>query len=224
MNKKEYAQYLGNLIDDHEIDVENDDLSDQFYAYFQCFMPNGKDIEKIFSPLNKGDLLLERIRPIYKITEAQTLKQLDAGVIPGYFCPTPSQNKENLLDYAQEYIDDLKIFAQFIKDQTLTTLLNQVKSIIVVNQKQQLETEDTLNLHLYETISMWGLDNSDESGLIEILSEAYYSISCDYSLSYYLQYPVLKNKPTIDFLKAYYKIWKLGYHSKFSSKELLLYS
>ena len=53
MNQKEYAKYLGDLIGE-EVDVETDCLDDQFFAYFQCFMPFGKDAEKIFEPITNG--------------------------------------------------------------------------------------------------------------------------------------------------------------------------
>jgi len=221
MDKQAYAGYLGKLIEDYEIDFDCD-LSDQFYSYFQCFMPSGEKVEKVFEPLSNKEKLLERLLPIYKATEAKTLKQYAEGVSPGYFCPDITSNEIDITAYAKQHVEYLKAFASFSKDNELLEMLNEVKIVEVLENTPGIE-DDTLNAHLYDAISDWGIGNINDEEPISLLSEAYYSINCDYYLSYYFQYPAFKNKPDIDFLKPYFKIWESGYYCKFDGEKLLLY-
>ncbi|TDG36657.1 sodium:solute symporter [Pedobacter changchengzhani] len=67
------------------------------------------------------------------------------------------------------------------------------------------------------------MENENEEKLNSVLSEAYYSINCDYYLSYYLQYPSFVDKPEQDFLKSYFEIWKNGHYCKFDKSRLIIY-
>ncbi len=221
MNKIQYAKYLGN-IQNLEIDVANESLADEFYAYFQCFMPNGNNLDKVFEPLENGKQLLDRLLPIYEITKDNTEQQLNEGLSSGYFCPISIPNHDLLEDLGKEYLEDLKLFAQFYNDNELLQLLNSVKEVVVLDNEPELEN-DYLNSFLYDTISEWGLENENDNDLISVLSEGYYSINCDYYLSYYFQYPHFKDKPTNDFLKSYFEIWKNGYYCKFDENKLIVY-
>lgn len=217
MNKNEYAEYLGTLIAE-DIDSENE----EFYAYFQCFMPCGDGVEKVFKPLEKGEALLDRIMPIYQVTEEKTIQQFESNLVPGYFCPNPVANHLVLKDLGEKHVESLKIYAEFYKDNELYDLLNNITEISILDSEAESKN-DEINAFLYDSISEWGIDNEDNESLISVLSEAYYSINCDYYLSYYLQYPVFKNKPKTDFLKSYFDIWKSGYSCKFDEKRLMIY-
>ena len=223
MTKKEYAEYLSKLIPEIEVDLESSDLSKEFYAYFQCFMPEGKNVEKIFEPLENGKSLLERILPIYKTTKDKSLQQFKDGSSPGYFCPNPIQNNEYLKELGKRHIENLKSFSTFFKESELEKMLNNVTEVIVSNEKIELKDE-YLNSYLYDCISDWGIENEEEDKLFGILNEAYYSINCDYYLSYYLQYPSFTNKPIQDFLKSYFEIWKAGYYCKLEKEKLIIYA
>ncbi|UIR56788.1 hypothetical protein LZQ00_02980 [Sphingobacterium sp. SRCM116780] len=222
MDKKQYAEHLAQLVPGIEIDIEKRDLSDEFYAYFQCFMPDGKDIEKVFVSLEKGQELLERIIPIYEATQQKTLQQFKEGISPGYFCPDSTGNKELLEHLGKAHIESIKIFSQFLEDKELEQMLENVHEIVIYEEERELKN-DYLNSYLYDTISDWSIENEDGDGLISILNEAYYSINCDYYLSYYLRFPTFKNKPEHDFLKSYFEIWKAGYYCKFDKTKLIIY-
>lgn len=221
MNQQEYAKYLGELIEDFEINVEND-LAEQFYGYFQRFMPYGENVKKVFEPLQYKNELLERLLPIYQITASKTLKQYEEDVSPGYFCPESTDDYEKILVYGKQYIEYLKEFASFSEDEELLELLNNINNIQFFDEKPDIE-DDYLNSHLYDCISDWGIDNIEEDELIYLLREAYYSINCDYYLSYYLQYPLLKNKPSTDFLMPYFKIWESGHYCMFDGNILKIF-
>ncbi|PAM93318.1 hypothetical protein B4N84_18720 [Flavobacterium sp. IR1] len=67
------------------------------------------------------------------------------------------------------------------------------------------------------------MENSDESELIAVLDEAYYSISCDYFIAAYFQYPRYKNKPEIDFLEPYFRLWKQGRRFVLNDNKLIFF-
>ena len=62
-----------------------------------------------------------------------------------------------------------------------------------------------------EVFSEWQTSNTDYNSPEQVLFEAYYSVSCDYYLSAYLQYPLYRTKPDSDFLRPYFDLWKQGY-------------
>lgn len=76
MDKKQYAIYLASLIEDIDVDIENENLSEEFFAFFQCFMPDGVNAAKIFEPLENGQDLFARILPIYQATKQKTVQTL----------------------------------------------------------------------------------------------------------------------------------------------------
>ena len=53
---------------------------------------------------------------------------------------------------------------------------------------------------------------------IGLLSEALYHISCDYDLSYYLQWPMLDTQRENPF-RGYFDLWKLGLHIHFPARD-----
>ena len=221
MNKQKYADYLSKLIEDFDIDPDCN-LEEQFFAYFQCFMPYGNNVEKIFEPLPCKTDLYERLIPIYKATESKTLMQYKEGCSPGYFCPPAAENIKEITEYANQHITYLKEFASFLNDNELLEMLNNVTEVKVSDNEIEAEDDD-LNAYLYDAIIDWGIKNIDDSTLISTLSEAYYSINCDYYLAYYFQYPTFREKPETDFLKPYFKIWESGYHCKFDGNRLIIY-
>jgi len=221
MNKHEYAKYLGSLIEGFEINEERD-LSEQFYAFFQCFMPFGENVEKVFEPLYHKDDLLERLLPIYQATASKTLKQYQEGVSPGYFCPEPTKERESVILYGEQHIAYLKEFAAFLEDDELLEMLNKVTAVEFFDEEPEIE-DDNLNFYLNDAVSDWGKENSGEEEPVSVLVEAYYSIGCDNFLAYYFQYPAFNNKPSIDFLKPYFKIWKSGCCCKFDSEKLKVF-
>lgn len=220
MKKKEYAKYLSEIIG-KEIEIDAIDLPCQFYGYFQSFMPNGIGLSKVFEPIENGALYFERLIEIYKAT-AQKFDELSAkGLSPGYFCPIPQKNQKSLILNGQQYISNLKSFAEIINNKEFIKTLARIKSVEIINSSERNNTNDT-TIIIYEAISDWFIDNTDFDSTVEILSEAFYSISCDYNLSYYLQYPRYENKLQIDLFKPYFEIWKSGFHCWFDEEKLII--
>lgn len=78
------------------------------------------------------------------------------------------------------------------------------------NSKTKEVPEDVLKGHGEQLIK----------GLKELLDEAYYSIACDYWISYYLQWHRygLKGDP----LAPYFELYRLGYSAIFSEQKLYI--
>lgn len=221
MTQKEYALYLGQLIG-IEIDVESDFLEEEFFGYFQAFMPYGENLEKVFEPIEQGEELYQRIKPIFKATENHFLAAQKENYTPAYFTPPKNGSTEELDTLAKELLAGLIKFGKFIKVKRLQKLLNKVTEI-EISQNEEQNFDDELHTELYETLSIWLIESSDYDSLSALLQEAYYSIGNDYFLSAYLQYPILIEKPKNDFLKPYFEIWLRGYQFVFNGNKLILF-
>ena len=68
--------------------------------------------------------------PIYAVTAQQTREAFDQGVAPGYFCPPqdPKFGGGALKSLALAHVRNLKIFAEFLGDDELLKMLNEIKS------------------------------------------------------------------------------------------------
>lgn len=53
---------------------------------------------------------------------------------------------------------------------------------------------------------------------IGLMSEALYHISCDYDLSYYLQWPMYNTKQENPF-QGYFDLWKMGLNIHFPARD-----
>lgn len=219
MNKKEYAKYLGELIDE-EINLEAD-LEDQFYAYFQCFMPDGEGLEKVFEPIENGEAYYKRLIQIYEVTEEKTKQLAKQGVAPGYFCPSPVQNEKLLIDYGKEYILNMQKFAKLTEDEEFIQTMQNIKDV-EINKSSEKNDENETNYMVSDCITGWYLDNTDYDLILEVLSEAYYSVECCYFLSYYFQHPRFEDKIKFDLFKPYFQIWKMGYDCWFDEGRLII--
>lgn len=221
MTQKEYALYLGQLVG-IEIDVESDFLEEQFFGYFQAFMPYGENLEKVFEPIEQGEELYQRIKPIFKATENHFLEAQKENCTPAYFIPPKNGSTEELYELAKALLAGFIKFGKFIKVKRLQKLLDQVTEV-EISQNEEQNFDDELHTELCETLSIWQIESTDYDSLSALLQEAYYSIGNDYFLSAYLQYPTLIEKPKSDFLKPYFEIWLRGYQFVFNGNKLILF-
>ena len=70
----------------------------------------------------------------------------------------------------------------------------------------------------------WVIDSPKLDAKIWVLSEAYYSIDCDYLLSAYLQYPNYAQRPQEDFLKPYFEPYLTGRQIAFERSEVVVFT
>lgn len=143
----EYARRIDEAAGlDLNLNCKEIDLQDKFYGLFQCFMPDGVGVEAVFAPLQNGTELQARIMPIYAVTAQQTREAFGRGVAPGYFCPPqdPKFDDEGLKSLVLAHFRNLKIFAEFIGDDKLLKMLDEIKSARVQENFDFGKHEDEL--------------------------------------------------------------------------------
>ncbi len=227
MTNFEYARRIDEAAGlDLDLDCKEIDLQDKLYGLFQCFIPEGAGVEAVFAPLQNGAELQARIMPIYAVTAQQTREAFGRGMAPGYFCP-PQDTKfdeEALKSLALAYVRNLKIFAEFLGDDELLKMLNEIKSARVQESFNLAHHEDGLACAVYEAITEWMIDAPKLDTKLWVLGEAYYSINCDYLLSAYLQYPNYAQRPQEDFLKPYFELYLAGRQIAFERGEVVVFA
>ncbi len=226
MTQLDYFNYLTTLPELNFIEEATDpnDITDYLYGIFQCFMPSGNNVEKVFTHIPNSNPLLERIRAIYSLTEEKTIKELKNNISPGYFVPDFVETSEaELRKMGEDFINNLKLLASDLNDKEFVEEISNIKDITIVGSREIADSfSDNTTEWIYDAISDWISDSTDYESLLGVLSEAYYSVSCDYWLSYYLQYPAYKNMPDYDFFKPYFELWSKGYICIFNNKGVVI--
>lgn len=222
MTKKEYAILLATLIGETLHDEDETQLECKFYEYFQSFRPHGNNLEKVFEPLPNGELLYQRIKPIFSATEKHFLEMSKQNSVPAHFVVPAQNNPEKLNELGQKLLENLILFSEFIKNETLAEHLKQISEIVISDTDEQ-DFNQEIHLDFYQFFVDWQIDNQKYDDLISVLSEAYFSINYNYLLPAYLQYPDFKYKPAVDFLEPYFELWKMGYGFVLNDKKLILY-
>ena len=145
---------------------------------------------------------------------------------PGYFCPPqdPKFGSEALKSLALAHVRNLKIFAEFLGDDELLKMLDEIKSARVQESFDLAHHEDGLACAVYEAITEWMIDAPKLDTKLWVLGEAYYSINCDYLLSAYLQYPNYAQRPQEDFLKPYFELYLAGRRITFERGEVVVFT
>lgn len=228
MNQQEYGLYVLGLIGEEPYG-EDGVTEDELYGYFQSFMPEGQGVEKVFEPLEHGQALLARILPIYGMLDAS---DFEGEAVPGYF--NGGRNDATAVHVQAlggELIEGLlHLFAvePELSQEAARTLKN-IAAIEVLSPGDiapvfaDFVAEDNLGSIVYETLTDVISEHTDFAETIEILGEAYYSIGCDYWLSYYLQWPRYRGlESTNDPLRPYAELYKLGYSVVFQKGKMLV--
>ncbi|MED3549207.1 hypothetical protein [Cytobacillus praedii] len=222
MDKQSYARYLLHFMDD-EMDSDELDIDEaQFYGYFQMYMPDGKGVEATFEPLEDGHAYLQRILQIYEMLNPEDFR---GPAVPGYFNSKAGDvPNEILIDYGRQFIQGLKdLMLEFSKkadtiDSANYLLGNEEVRILppgsIDGIRQKYDSE------IYETIFDIISEQKEYDEPIEVLDEAYYSIACDYWISYYLQWH--RYKLNGDPFAAYFELYRRGYSAVFSENKLYI--
>ncbi len=216
MDQGEYGRYLLSLMEEEEPDEDSVVAEEELYGFFQMFMPNGAGVEAVFEPLEDGGAYLQRILPIYGMLDPADFA---GDTVPGYFNAKYTEaSGETLIDYGQRFIEGLKELLG--EDEETFAYLDAVQQIELLPPGHIAEIRRLSDFEVYEALFdvVNNCRNFEEP--IDILGEAYYSIACDYWISYYLQWPRfgLAGDP----LAPYFELCRRGYAAVFSEGKLFI--
>lgn len=170
-----------------------------------------------------GNNYIHDFLSFYAFTKDEFNELAAQALTPGYF-NSPAINildEKTLIQLGKQLVNHYLLFSQFIDDQALSKQLNAITTIVIDNTGDTIEPSE-LDEYLYNVISDWAIANTAKDSLLDILQEAYYSIACDYNISYYLQYPSYQHKPTIDLFRPYFDLWKAHYKGYFVDDNFVL--
>lgn len=222
MDKQTYARYLLNLMDE-EADSDEAVIEEAaLYGYFQMYMPSGKGVEATFEPLEDGHAYLRRISRIYEMLDPE---DFTGGTVPAYFNGKGAEESEDVLrGYGEQFIRELKqlldTFAKWERAADAVAYLDGIEKIELLPPGKIDTVRDSYDTDVYEALTEVIMEHKNEEEPIEILDEAYYSIACEYWISYYLQWHRygLKGDP----FAPYFELYRLGYSAVFSDQKLYI--
>ena len=177
---------------------------DQLYGLFQCFMPHGEGVAKVFEGLGDpllAQALLQRLMPIYSSTSERTEQAFEAGYAPGYFVPRSDASdsaQAGLVALGEQQLANWRSWAQGMGDASLQAALAKLARVelvrasrhdaAVTQRREAAETHQAVHDALFD----WFHEQMPDDALMDVMSEAYYAIACDYWVSYHLQAPALQ--------------------------------
>jgi hypothetical protein len=217
MEKEEYGRYLFSMVDEEEEPDEDTVVEEEnLFGLFQMFMPEGDGVEAVFEPLEDGNTYLQRILPIYGMLDPADFSE---DSFPGYFIAKRVETSEEvLIGYGRQFIEGLKELLD--EEEEVSTYLAAIQQIEILPPGQIAAIRRLSDADVYE--ALFDVINSCRKyeEPIDILGEAYYSIACDYWISYYLQWPRfgLKGDP----LAPYFELYRRGYAAVFSEGKLFI--
>ncbi|OPA72930.1 hypothetical protein BVG16_31220 [Paenibacillus selenitireducens] len=222
MEKQMYARYLLSLMDE---EADSDDVvieEDTLYGYFQMYMPIGKGVEATFEPLEDGEAYMQRIVRIYEMLDPD---DFSGDTVPGYFNSKADEVPEDVLKgYGEQLIKGLKQlldeFAEWDGAAEAAAYLTGIEEVQLLPHDKIDTIRESYDPDVYEALFEVVHEHKNYDEPIEILDEAYYSIACDYWISYYLQWHRygLKGDP----LAPYFELYRLGYSAIFSERKLYI--
>ncbi|KAA8787579.1 tetratricopeptide (TPR) repeat protein [Paenibacillus sp. 4624] len=238
MDQQEYGRYLLAMGGEEFEPEEEEQVSEEhLYGFFQWFMPVGAGVERVFEPIPSGDRFLDRIRPIYEMLNPE---DFTGEYVPGYFNGGQGTASEEMLRrLGEDLIKGLKsLFSIVPEDDEAAEIAKEalqdlacVKEVVVLPQGElgKLEqraiqgTNEEDSDAVYEALGDLLRSRSDYDEAIEILSEAYYSIACDYWVAYYLQWPRYKGlQEAENCLYPYFELYRYGYNLHWTKTTLFI--
>ncbi|MCW3792928.1 hypothetical protein OM416_15155 [Paenibacillus sp. LS1] len=238
MDPQAYGRYLLEMGGEEFKPAEDEQVeADHLYGFFQWFMPSGAGVERVFEPIPDGQRYLDRIRPIYEILNPE---DFTGEYVPGYFNGGNEEASEaTLRDLGEKLIGGLKsLFSMVTEDdevadaakealQDLACLTEVV--VLAAGEINKLEqraiqgTDEEDNESVYEALGELLSSRKDYNEAVEILSEAYYSIACDYWVAYYLQWPRYRGLQEVkDCLFPYFELYRYGYNLHWTQNKLFI--
>jgi hypothetical protein len=182
---------------------------DDLYAFFDCFRPDGKELEKVFAGVVGGDEIRQRLLRVYESTK----ESFNAW---GYFIvrrPAPA-TRQNLVELTAQHFDRVRQIARSYRHTELAALMATLPQIGIVPGRapdRKLPDDEAPETLIYDVVGDWfrGLVPVESDALW--LDEAFYSIACDYNIARYLLWPLFRHSTEIEEPFApYFELWTHG--------------
>ncbi|MFC9707241.1 hypothetical protein ACFTRD_03695 [Paenibacillus sp. NPDC056933] len=238
MDQQEYGRYLLAMGGEEFEPAEDEQVeADHLYGFFQWFMPSGAGVERVFEPIPDGQRFLDSIRLIYEMLNPE---EFAGEYVPGYFNGGHEDaSLETLRGLGEELIQRLKsLFSMVPEDDEIADVAKEayealacVKEVVVLppgeigklEQRLIQGTDEEDSEVVYEALGDLLRSRKDYNEAIEILSEAYYSIACDYWVAYYLQWPRYQGlQEAENCLYPYFELYRYGYNLHWTQTKLFI--
>ena len=219
---------LKEIFDEHEYELE-----DEAVPPFLIQDLRGGELERLRPILALyGQPGLDMLQGLLEIDEAsKDTAQIETPSGTAYaayfFARFSEENKQAAIDAARTYIkainriytEELEEDAPLDENAKIEFLSGQEgRDFEEKARKAWIHGEGPQEVDL-DDLTEWYQDLEYREGCedIELMSEALYHISCDYDLSYYLQWPMLDTEQENPF-PGYFQLWKLGLHIHFPER------
>ena len=218
------------IFEEHEYDLEQEAVPPFLFQDLR-----GGELERLRPILALyGPPGLELLQGLLEIDQAsrdtaeRTLPNGQTAYAAYFFARFDLEHKQAAIDAARTYIKAInRIYVEefeeeppldedgeieFLSGQEGRDFEEQVRQVWIHGEGIQTVDLDDLDEWYQELEYRKGCEE------IRLLSEALYHISCDYNLSYYLQWPMLDTQQDNPF-RGYFQLWKLGLHIHFPARD-----
>jgi hypothetical protein len=202
MNTAQYLAHLKHLAHDSGSDAWT---SENVFALFQQFRPDGQGLQSIFSPIPSGEDYVKRLLPAYQVTAGPECSDDAYFVVRSPLLPCSGE----LEDLGRQFLANLKELSSLLSDSEVSDFLSGVSEVRCAPVTDDILKSDD-HLTVYEPIGDWLGDHTSHEDLLPVLGEAYYSIACDSWLQYYFEWPYYSHLCTTDVFRPYFDMWIRG--------------
>lgn len=183
------------------------------FGFFQGFRPDGNRLGPLFASIPGGNAVFNRLREVYRATAEGSLEPdaEDAFFVVRRPVPAPAQE---LLASAQAMLENWRRMAGDLHDTELVDELTPIPSIGISSETPpptDPRDTSTLDVWFYDTRSDWLRSLNPVCPHAGWMSEAFYSIACDYALAAYITWPWFRAaSPLTDPFAPCFHLWKHG--------------
>lgn len=188
--------------------------ADSLISFFQVFRPDGNALDGLFSDLDCGDRLQERLDQLFLI--AGDDRRPSGGRDAYFVVRKPATIDPNQLENAAKaWLVGVRDIALSVGDEEIAQMLAPTPTIRVLEGIPPKHPKDPAEKsHLLQTIKTKApklVDRIDAGSIAPVLRPAYYFTSCDTMLRDYLMWPFYASATKLDDpLAPYFTIWKHG--------------
>jgi len=188
---------------------------DDLYGFFQRFRPGGEKLDEALLPLPNGRPVYDRLKEIYAAT---SIGWKDNETSDGYFVvrnPPPIKPSE-IESLIREYLGTVAEIAALAGAAELAEPLQVATFTFASGPAPESPDRHDTELSIYDTLCDWVASLETAPSELADLREAFYSIACDYPLSWYLMWPWYAAATAIeDPFQPYFQLWRHGIEYRF---------